>query len=588
MIRIVRAIKIAFFYLFLTVICYFPTYAQSTDNGLPDGYEPDIYNAIPAQQFKDVFETGTITVSGVEVKSDSYVSIFDENDTIHFRIFNSTTQETEYEIDTVNNMDGTHTLPDIQLKKNHNYIFFVEDPWYQLGTKKYVQILDDGAVMAKDGAGAYDYKYVVKDSQGNEEYNKEYKKLTSISVFKRDSLCEDPREDARCCIGCTDIPVVVTYKGEPVQEKLHFRFVSDYETRKGSTNYLTEGLGILYANLMEDITYMVYLDSDKYVMEPFPIVVKDKSEYGEGRYAYNHTTCIRVDEHNPIKLYDSVDEARNDPDNNEVTLSVNSLKGNVTVTGMNFRHILILDRLLDRSAAPVIDGKDFEVIGITAVNPHRWEISKLTGTDFTINKKIEHNKLVKNVYCVQGNSLKELEFDQNSADNVRFIMDSLSLYPVVIKYDSDRTYEQAQQEKSAKEKAEREKAEREKAKREKAEQERKDREAAWKGTIDRKLPVPKAYKPKVVKKCFTAKWKKLSGKQLRKAGSIKIEIQYSLERSFPMEKTKSKLTGKKKSSAKIKSLKSGKTYYVRVRTYKTVKGVKHVSRWSKVKKVKTK
>ena len=38
----------------------------------------------------------------------------------------------------------------------------------------------------------------------------------------------------------------------------------------------------------------------------------------------------------------------------------------------------------------------------------------------------------------------------------------------------------------------------------------------------------------------------------------------------------------------VKSLKAKKTYYVRIRTYKTVKGVKYLSPWSKAKTVKTK
>ncbi len=434
--------------LMLAAFFYLPVSAQTVDNGLPDGYEPDEFNGIPAQQFKDVFETETVTISGIEVRSENgYVSIFSEDDTIHFRIFNSTTQETEYEVDTVNNKDGTHTLPDLELKKFHNYIFFVEDPHYMLGTKKYVQILPAGAPMATEGAGAYDYKHIVKQydpdtGKMEDVYNKEYEKLRSISVYKRDSVNNTPRDEARCCIGCTDLPVVVTYKGNPVTEKLSFRFVSDVETRPGMTNYKDDVAerGILYANLLEDITYMVYLNDDRYYMDPFPIVVKDKSEYREGRYAYDHTTCVRVDAEYPVRLYDNAKEAENDPDVSEAVTSVTSLKGRVKVSGMNFRHLLILDRVLDKSLAPGMDGKDFEVIGITAVNPHRWEISKLLGTDFDITWKCAGGKLVTHVYYIKNDTLKEISFKQTSDDDVNFTMDSLSLYPVVIEYSEDKTY----------------------------------------------------------------------------------------------------------------------------------------------------
>ena len=63
------------------------------------------------------------------------------------------------------------------------------------------------------------------------------------------------------------------------------------------------------------------------------------------------------------------------------------------------------------------------------------------------------------------------------------------------------------------------------------------------------------------------------------------QITYALDKSF----TKSKAS---KSSAKltktISGLKSGKTYYVKVRTYKTVKGTKYYSGYSAVKKIKVK
>ena len=83
----------------------------------------------------------------------------------------------------------------------------------------------------------------------------------------------------------------------------------------------------------------------------------------------------------------------------------------------------------------------------------------------------------------------------------------------------------------------------------------------------------------------------LTKKQGLSAGEITgIEIQYSLKRSFPDEK---KLTGtravkKTAGSVKIKNLRSKKNYWVRMRTYKKVKGVKHVGKWSAAVKAKTK
>ncbi len=65
------------------------------------------------------------------------------------------------------------------------------------------------------------------------------------------------------------------------------------------------------------------------------------------------------------------------------------------------------------------------------------------------------------------------------------------------------------------------------------------------------------------------------------------QIQYSSSSKFKSAKTKTQ-SGYKNTTVTIKSLKAKKTYYVRVRTYKTVGGKKYYSDWSTVKKCKTK
>ena len=75
------------------------------------------------------------------------------------------------------------------------------------------------------------------------------------------------------------------------------------------------------------------------------------------------------------------------------------------------------------------------------------------------------------------------------------------------------------------------------------------------------------------------------GKQTKEVTGY--EIQYSTSKKF---KSAKKVTIKKAktTSATIKKLKAKKTYYVRVRTYKPVKGKKYNSGWSSCKKAKTK
>ena len=66
------------------------------------------------------------------------------------------------------------------------------------------------------------------------------------------------------------------------------------------------------------------------------------------------------------------------------------------------------------------------------------------------------------------------------------------------------------------------------------------------------------------------------------------QVQFSKKKSFSSVISKKTVSGIKKTSCTGKNFTKGKTYYVRVRTYKTVNGVKYYSSWSKVKAIKCK
>lgn len=96
--------------------------------------------------------------------------------------------------------------------------------------------------------------------------------------------------------------------------------------------------------------------------------------------------------------------------------------------------------------------------------------------------------------------------------------------------------------------------------------------------------VPKGTKIKKAaakKKSIKVTWKK------QKKQTTGYQLQYSTDKAFKKCKTinikKNKITAKT-----IKKLKSNKKYYVRIRTYKTVKGKNYFSKWSKAKAVKVK
>lgn len=82
------------------------------------------------------------------------------------------------------------------------------------------------------------------------------------------------------------------------------------------------------------------------------------------------------------------------------------------------------------------------------------------------------------------------------------------------------------------------------------------------------------------KKSITAQWKKVDGVSA-------YQVQIATNKKFSKDKKTFKVS-KKSTKVKIKKLKAKKVYYVRVRSYKTVNGKKVYSKWSTVRKVKTK
>ena len=108
------------------------------------------------------------------------------------------------------------------------------------------------------------------------------------------------------------------------------------------------------------------------------------------------------------------------------------------------------------------------------------------------------------------------------------------------------------------------------------------------GVLDKKIPKVKISKPVTKKKTITAKWKKLTKKQLKKSKAKRYEIWVCPNKKFAKEDTKEKIVSKSKSSYKFKGLRKKTKYYVKVRAIRYSGGTKYVGKWSKVKKIKTK
>ncbi len=94
-------------------------------------------------------------------------------------------------------------------------------------------------------------------------------------------------------------------------------------------------------------------------------------------------------------------------------------------------------------------------------------------------------------------------------------------------------------------------------------------------------------KPKAEKKAIKVSWKKQT-KKMSKSRITGYQIQVATDKKFTKNKKTVTVKGYKTTSKKVTKLKGGKKYYVRIRTYSTLKGKKYYSPWSGTKNVKTK
>ena len=88
----------------------------------------------------------------------------------------------------------------------------------------------------------------------------------------------------------------------------------------------------------------------------------------------------------------------------------------------------------------------------------------------------------------------------------------------------------------------------------------------------------KLKKPKKWEKAIKVKWKKQSAK-MSKSRITGYQIQIATDKKFTKNKKTVNVKGYRRTSKTIRKLKSGKKYYVRIRTYKKVNGKKYYSAW---------
>ena len=364
-----------------------------------------VMNDLPANQPKDIWETATETVPEIGVSYGDYTL-----PGIEIVFYDVTTQNQEDIITATTDDEGY--ISGLKLKRDHNYLIYLKSDEYFM-QNVYGWVHDGKLMNIKEG--------VTQDPQNPNKAIVNYPIINNLTVVK--STQSTTSNYSRYT---TAIPVKYNGKAMP---GIKFRLVSPVETLEATT----DENGILKADLLEDVNYMVSVDSDKYAVEAFPLAVKDKSEYRMGKFAYDHSDCQGVGpkynkEVTPIQLVDKDTERKNDK-------TITSVSGNTTISGMNFKDLYCVEKKMDTKVSGLSDGT-YDVYDIEAMNPHRSEASKLAAGDFTVTEKTRTGVKVKAVYMLGSDGkLKALSFKQTkSGEPVTFKADSIGVNNVVIQY----------------------------------------------------------------------------------------------------------------------------------------------------------
>ena len=363
-----------------------------------------VMNDLPANQPKDIWETATENIPWIDVSCGD-----DMVPDLNFVFYDVTTQDPDDKITVTTDSNGF--IKDLKLKRDHNYLIYCDSDEYFM-QNKYVWVHDGQLRNIKD---------VYPDPQDETKPVYNYAPINNLTVVK--STQSTTSNYSRYT---TAIPV--EYNGKAMSG-IKFRLVSPVETLEATT----DENGILKADLLEDVNYMVSVESDKYAVEAFPLAVKDKSEYRMGKYAYDHSDCQGVGPRyngviTPIQLVDKGTERENDK-------TITSVSGDTTISGMNFKDLYCVEKKMDTKVSGLSDGT-YDVYDIEAMNPHRSEVSKLAAGDFTVTEKTRAGVKVKAVYMLSSDGkLKALSFKQTKAgDPVTFKADSIGVNNVVIQY----------------------------------------------------------------------------------------------------------------------------------------------------------
>ena len=347
------------------------------------------------EQYAKIYEKEKVVLKNMPVLRKSGSEYKPIKKKINFIFYNATTQTVETK---VQSSDGV--LPDVEMVKGHNYIVFAEDGDFEM-PNAYL-------VLNKTGE-----KPVPSKQNG--------RKVDAFYLTQRQMYVSNPEAAKRVAY---TLPVFD--KDHNPVDNVKIKFVSEYDQVTATVKD-----GVVEYALIEDQNYMVYVDDPRYTLDSFPMTMKDKSEWGAAKYAFNHFSCGSVNE---LILKPKSEEGKNNT-------QLIDIDNTTAVTGLHFGRgeYLVSVRKLPKESVKGLEGKDYEVLDIDMINMYRTELSKLVRGNFKVSRLVPDGKDVKQVYYVdKDGNLVKVPFKQILASDggyiVAFDMSSMSMYNNVIEY----------------------------------------------------------------------------------------------------------------------------------------------------------
>lgn len=314
---------------------------------------------------------------------------------INFQLFDSTNQEIVKEFKSIKDENGTHFLPELELIKGNKYI-----------------------ISAKDEVFHMDNMYIRQMNTETKPYNfKDEKEFEDLTLYKK----TDSFKGYRCPVEKNAI-----FNGKAIPG-VKFKFISEIETLEATSNEN----GKVSVDLIEDVTYMVVVEDDKYSIESYPIVIKDKQK-GDGwttfgKFPFDHSSCNYI---NAFTLIEKANEHKNDT-------IITCPSGKTKVTGLKFNNLELLGKELEAESIENLKGLDAQLLEFRVINPFRCETSKLASGEFKFTRELGNEKTVSKLYRVNNNGeLREIEFTQEGSQ-IKFTLDSLMIEKIAIVYGSE-------------------------------------------------------------------------------------------------------------------------------------------------------